>query len=94
MSFVKIFTVFLLCGLSPLSALLSPLYQDIKEIQAILNNKALADFSGEEILAITQEEGGYLIDTTDHLIHVQINKIPSGIGPQKFEVVFQKPIKK
>ena len=80
--------------MSSLSALLPPLYQDIKEIQTILNNPGLSDFSGEEILAITQEEDGYRIETTNHFISALIKKHPSGIGPQKFEVILQTPIKK
>ena len=94
MCFVKSFAVCVLCGFSPLSALLPPLYQDIKEIQTILDSPTLAEFSGEEILVITQEIDGYRIETTNHFISAVIKKLPSGIGPQKFEVIFQKPIKK
>ena len=91
---MKFLPLFLLCGLTPLVALLPPLYQDIKEIQTILDNPGLSDFSGEEILAITQENEGYRIETTNHFISAIIKKHPSGIGPQKFEVILEKPIKK
>ena len=91
---MKFFALFLLCGLSPLSALLPPLYQDIKEIQTILNSPIFSDFSGEEILSITHEENNYRIETSSHFISAEVKSLPSGIGPKKFEIVFQTPTKK
>lgn len=87
---MRFIAFFLLTGIAPLSALLPPLYQDIAEIDAILHNKAMADFSGEQLLSIIQEEDGYRLETSSHILSVKIKKLPSGIGPEKFEVFFQK----
>ena len=76
-------------------ALLPPFYEGAREIEAILAAPDLSDFSGEQILRITKIEGGYEIETTSHLIQVQVQILHSNkIGPAEFQLIFSDPIKK
>lgn len=75
-----------------LPALLPPLYTGIQEIKAILTDPHLPDHlqSGEVILSIEKQEGGYLITTNKQQlvaeIHPEAQTMP---GPEQFTVHFR-----
>lgn len=79
----------------PLNAVLPPLYQDIKEIQAILD-KATKDeifHSGVVIQEITRSPPGYIIITNEFVLPITINyEKPSMPGPASFTVHFGEPL--
>ena len=86
---------FLLLGSPFATALLPPLYQDVKEIEAILESPSLKEYSGEQIVQISKKEGGYCLETTHYIFNIAVKTLPSSkIGPAEFELDFQPPAKK
>lgn len=92
------FVTSLFC-MSALSAALPPLYQDLREIQAILEDprltKALTD--DQAIVSISRisdnATNGYDIMTNKCSLHVDVVYVPTKLmGPAKFELNFQEPV--
>lgn len=88
--FVILSAFFALSG--TLSAALPPLYQDTREIIAMLSDGQLGDFlqPGDPILEIKKFEHGYVIVTHDrtivaHIIYEPVDKP----GPAKFQIAFK-----
>jgi hypothetical protein len=77
-----------------LPAVLPPLWQGVREIEAILSDKHFGKEldSGESILEIKKTENGYLIITNrrEHPVHI-IYKPQSRPGPAQFEIEFGTP---
>lgn len=74
---------------------LPPLFEDIAEIKAILEDQKLGQMleSAESIKLIKKIDGGYLIFTNKHKLIVNINFTPiSQPGPAQFEITFKKAI--
>lgn len=73
---------------------LPPLYEDIAEIKAILEDQRLGQLleSGESIKEIKKSDQGYIIKTNHHKLYVKViykpNKMP---GPAQFEIEFKTP---
>ena len=80
-------------------AALPPLAQSTREIQAILADSQFYSSLGsaEMIKEIIRTEKGYLVVTQHYSMHVDIkyggHSEPRVIGPARFELEFQKPIK-
>lgn len=75
-----------------LSAALPPLYQEINEIKAILDDEKLSHYlsSGDLILSINRVEKGYVI-LTNHdqkLVAEVVYDQNRKIGPAQFQIVF------
>jgi hypothetical protein len=90
----KIATLLTLCVVmaGPVSALLPPLYQDIKEITTLLTDEAIQNVleSGDRIIEIRRIERGYQIVTNRHTVDAEIIRVPNEApGPSKFRVVFK-----
>lgn len=78
-------------------ALLPPLAQSTREIQAVLVDARLHETlgSGEVIKEIIRNEQGYLIVSYNYSLQVDIHYIrgdQNGIGPAKFRLEFQQPV--
>jgi hypothetical protein len=72
-------------------AALPPLYQSLKEINAILSDKRLSDELGssQAITGIKRIKNGYLITTFKYQLKVDVIYVPQKImGPAKFELKF------
>ena len=86
---------FLTAGSPFATALLPPFYQDVKEIEAILESPSLKGYSGEQIMQISKKEAGYCLETTRYIFNIEVKTLPSSkIGPAEFEVKFQPPEEK
>lgn len=75
-------------------AVLPPLYESLKEYQALLNDKKLTEYlqSGELILDIKRNENNFQIVTNKHMLIVDIVYVPTGrIGPAEFRLEFHQP---
>lgn len=75
-------------------AVLPPLFEDIAEIKAILDDRKLGEMlgSGETIHLIKKIEKGYLILTNKHKLIVRVIYKPTNRpGPAQFEIQFQTP---
>jgi len=73
------------------SAALPPLWQNVAELKAILNDKQLGDTvqSGEVIEDIKKTETGWLIVTNHQEVPIQVVYAPATRpGPAQFTVVF------
>ena len=73
------------------NALLPPLYQSLKEIDAIISNEQLKEELGsaEAVLEIKRVKDGYLVLTRQYMLKVEVIYIPRKIiGPAKFELRF------
>ena len=72
-------------------AALPPLFEDIAEIKAILDDKRLGQSleSGESIHEIKKLENGYSIKTNHHILFAKIIYKPRGMPrPAKFDIEF------
>ena len=70
---------------------LSPEYQTAREKAELLQDPKLLERlgDGEVITEIRKTESGYTAVTNlDNEIEVEVKYLPSGIGPKKFEFVF------
>ena len=84
-------TMLILLFSSEAFALLPPLYQNINEITAILNNKEVTDQleSGRSILKIIKTKSGYKIVANECTLEVKVvyhgtkNSMP---GPAEFQI--------
>ncbi len=82
-----IFFLLLFCSFTSLP----PLYQGIKEIEAILQSKELFQYlsSADLIEEIVRIEGGYTILTKKKTVYIAvIPKKEKKIGPKAFELEF------
>lgn len=74
------------------SAALPPLYQSIREYEAILNSDELDDYLGsEQVIQVLYSvpKGGYHIVTQDKVLFAEIIYIGNEMaGPLKFEIKF------
>jgi len=85
-----IFILIFLFGIK-LHAALPPLYQSLKEIDAIISDARLKEELGsaEPVLEIKRVADGYLIFTNRYTLRVEVIYIPQEmIGPAKFELKF------
>ncbi len=76
-------------------AVLPPIHQSAKEMQAVLKDHRLYEnlSAGEEILEIIRIENGYAVFTTSYYIEVELKYLPSeNLGPRQFELFFNKPL--
>jgi hypothetical protein len=77
----------------PLLAALPPLAQSTREMQAILTAPEIVYLlhSGETIEALRRIEGGYLLETNEHLLEVHIEYLPQEhriAGPRGYKIEF------
>lgn len=75
-------------------AALPPLFEDIAEIKAILDEKRLSQLleSGESIKEIQKIEKGYVIKTNQHKVFVKVIYKPNVMpGPAQFDIEFATP---
>jgi hypothetical protein len=76
-------------------ALLPPFYQDVQEIEAILDSPDLKGYSAEQIVQISKEKIGYRLETTHYIFNVEVKAVPSSkIGPAEFKLHFHSPVEK
>ncbi len=80
-----------------LFAVLPPLAQSTRELQALLTDAHLHEHlgSGELIQNIIRTESGYLVMTRNYLMRVDIQYHPNEqkrVGPAVFELQFNKPV--
>jgi len=68
-----LFLLFLFSCMS-LSALLPPLWEDVDQLKTLLNDKQFGEFfsSGDAIVNIKKQDGGWLIETNHRTIFVEI----------------------
>lgn len=80
----------------PTEGLLPPLYEGIKEMQAILGSPEIGEKlqSGELITKIEKTNEGFLIETNQHQLDVKvIYQDTHKIGPATFQLKFGEPTK-
>lgn len=73
---------------------LPPLYEDIAEIKAILDDQRLSHLleSGESIKEIKKGEKGYVIKTNRHKLYAKVIYKPNSMpGPAQFDIEFKTP---
>lgn len=73
-------------------AALPPLFEDIAEIKAILEDQQLGQLleSGDSIMEIKKVEKGFLIKTNHHKLFAHVIYRPSRMpGPAQFEIEFK-----
>lgn len=76
-----------------LSALLPPVWQDVAEIKAILNDTRLNQYleSGESLQTIEKQPTGWLLRTNESIIFVEVHPEKQSMpGPEKFSIEFKK----
>lgn len=77
-----------------LFAALPPLYESVRELQAILSDDKLGQVlsSGDLILEIKKTDAGFLIITNKHEVLARVISEPSKLmGPAQFKIVFEAP---
>lgn len=93
-----IFVLICFFSFSTAFAILPPFYHSIREIKAILDDPALHEKlgSGEMILNVEKEEGGWRVVTPKYILRVDVKYVPTpGIcGPGQFELEFQEKVEK
>jgi hypothetical protein len=70
---------------------LPPMPQSIREIKSVLDDEFLtsSEMSGQAILELKRTNDGFLIETTDFIIPVYLEKIPQKImGPIQYKISF------
>jgi hypothetical protein len=80
---------------SSLFAVLPPLAQNIREIEAMLADSRFYEALGspEMIQDIIHIDGGYLVLTQHYALRVEVHYLPAQrIGPAAFELIFQPPM--
>lgn len=94
----KLISVFVLAvtfiSATPGFALLAPIYQSVKELEAILADRALFDQlkPNESIQEIKHINDSYVIITNVHQMIVDVIYIPTAqVGPQEFKLDFHAP---
>lgn len=85
-----------LCVVGICHAALPPLWEDIAELKAILNDEHLSSNlsahlqSGEVILAIKKIDQGWMIVTNHHQLPIRIVPKPQEMpGPMQFDVIME-----
>lgn len=82
-----------LVATSALTALLPPVWQDVAEIKAILNDERLNQYldSGETLEKIEKQPTGWLFRTNKSILFVEIHPEKQSMpGPEKFTIEFNK----
>lgn len=77
-------------------ALLPPLAQSTREIQALISDSHFYESlgSGEAIQEILRNERGYLVVTQHYTMQVDIEYLHTGrVGPAQFRFSFNEPVK-
>jgi hypothetical protein len=72
-------------------AALPPMPQSIREIKSVLDDEFLKSsaMTGQAILELKRTQDGFLIETTDFIIPVYLEKIPQKImGPIQYKISF------
>lgn len=75
-------------------ALLAPIYQSVKELEAILADRALFDHlkPNESIQDIKHVDDSYVIVTNEHQMVVDVIYLPTAqVGPIEFKLDFHAP---
>lgn len=89
---MKKLLVICLCAMSVnASALLSPLWQGVTEMEDILNSQEIGDYfsSGEEIIEISKDGQVYRLQGTISSCFVEVTYLPQSMpGPAKFSLKF------
>lgn len=91
----KYLVVTFLCFASQAFAVLPPLYQGKKEIEAIFSHPQFGETlpSGDVIQEITKVSSGYLIITNKRIVPVVVEyKKTQQIGPSQFTLEFKSSI--
>lgn len=59
---------------APLRALLPPLWEDVDQLNMILEDRRLGEFlsSGDAILNIERKDQGWLIETNHHAVFIKV----------------------
>ena len=84
-------SLFFFLSCSMIFSALPPLFEDIAEIKAILEDNKLGQFlqSGESIQVIRKVEKGYVIKTNHHKLFAEVIYRPNTKpGPALFEIEF------
>ncbi len=87
-----IYTISAVLFLSTSFAVLPPLYQGLREIDAIISDDQIRDYfsSGETILEISKNENGYALISNKQKVQVDIEYLHTEVmGPSKFKLHFQ-----
>lgn len=77
-------------------ASLPPLYQSLRELQALLTSEGLQESlgSGEVIQEIVRTAQGYVVTTQNYHLTVDVQYAhPGKIGPAEFDFQFHPPIR-
>lgn len=72
-------------------AALPPMPQSIREIKSVLDNEFLtsSEMTGQAILDLKRTNDGFLLETTDFIIPIYLEKIPQKImGPIQYKISF------
>lgn len=90
----KFIFILLFLATTPAFAVLSPLYQSLREFKTLLDSPEIAaNFSqGEQIEDIRRSKNSYIITTGEKQMVVDVVYTPSKkIGPAEFKLIFQAP---
>lgn len=77
-------------------ALLPPLAQSTREIQALITDSHFYESlgSGEAIQEIVRNERGYLVVTRSYAMQIDIEYLHTGkVGPAQFRFTFNEPVR-
>lgn len=86
-----IFTILILLSSSSMFAALPPLYQSLREIDAVISDERMAEYftSADYIEVIKRNEEGFLITSNKRMVQVDVEYIPAKmVGPSKFQLHF------
>lgn len=88
-----IFSILLLTA-QPAFGLLPPLFQSVREIEAIVSSEDLKVKipPSQPIHALTKVEKGYILETQDYQMAIDVvYKQQATPGPMQFELIFKEP---
>jgi hypothetical protein len=92
----KIALTIVLCIIAqPAFAILSPLYQSLEEIKAIVTSPEIEKQipQGQSIISIKRDEIGFVLKTDELKMRVDIQYSPTKYpGPKQFTLVFHPPV--
>jgi hypothetical protein len=77
---------------SRIEAALPPLFQSIREFEAVIQSEELANLLGSEeiVMSIEKQDDLFTIVTTKHTLKAKIVSLPQAMpGPRAFKVVFE-----
>lgn len=74
-------------------ALMPPLWEDVAQIEAILNDQQLKNYldSADVIIGINRTKKGWVIATNHREVHVKVTAVPQSMpGPGHYAIEFSK----